>query len=591
MSIYSQTSFIGGMNLLLDDTRLQPNQYRVGFNLRNRTDVLTSVLSSRKDIAIPEGVKQECVTFGNYIILFVGGAAYYRNYLATGWTPIDGFNMKSDAPRYWTCAVPVSLTNYVRVANVVTAFTGATANNGVDQNNVAGASNGNLPGLLVQDNVNQPQFIYLDTTLSPAIPICRVTQSFDQWSITFTDGTNTMVADNGDQREYVPIGSAMAWVDGVLYITSQDGNFIYRSVSGRPLDFMVNIPAGLVTDDPFKMVGGGDARTTSYSVGVGGISALRAMNNDSLFVAASNANFLVSKNLANNAPKIFGEFTFIRTFLFNATVLSDRCVIDSLGDTKCITLTGIRSFNAVEQTNNEGRNLPFSSTISSAFIRMSTGMPSSIVQDSATCASILFDDYEFYSVETIFGNAIAVYDTINGCWVGFDTTQAEGKKIKMFAKIELSVLKLYAIAEDDTFYELYAGPNFEVPTIRPPSICSGSLQAQVKPSLVRVGYNNVTANTTTVLTAFVNNRMVKRGAYKKDITYIPAPNPYSNPLELPDVNTQFENVAWSLPDCEQGYKAFFLLTWSGGMTLTQLEVEFTDMAQGANPITSQGNSK
>ena len=33
---YNQSSFIGGMNLLGDDSRLQPTQYRAGFDLTNR---------------------------------------------------------------------------------------------------------------------------------------------------------------------------------------------------------------------------------------------------------------------------------------------------------------------------------------------------------------------------------------------------------------------------------------------------------------------------------------------------------------------------------------------------------------------------
>jgi len=128
-------------------------------------------------------------------------------------------------------------------------------------------------------------------------------------------------------------------------------------VSGRPLDFMVNI-----TD---AGTAGGDAETTAYSVGVGGISCLRAMSDGSLFVAAGNANFSVSKNMTPNATTLFGEYTFIRKFLFNATCLNDRCILDSLGDTKFIDITGVRSFNAILQTQNEGRNTVFSRMVQS----------------------------------------------------------------------------------------------------------------------------------------------------------------------------------------------------------------------------------
>ena len=78
-SEYNQTSFKGGMNLLLDDTRLDTTQYRVGFDLTNRYDVLDPVLGSALDPAAPQGLKQELVTFGNYIILFVAGTGGTKN--------------------------------------------------------------------------------------------------------------------------------------------------------------------------------------------------------------------------------------------------------------------------------------------------------------------------------------------------------------------------------------------------------------------------------------------------------------------------------------------------------------------------------
>jgi len=408
MAEYNQSSFLGGMNLLLDDTRLQPNQYRVGFNLRNRYDVLDPVLASELDSAAPAGVKQEVVTFGNFLILFVRGEAWYRYYTSTGWTKISQFGMSPTAPRYWTCAVPVATTLYARVANGAFEITSPTtltsvANSRLGVQSIASAFQGNLPGLLVQDNINQPQFIFIGPG---GIPVVRITQQFTQWSITI-NATTLVVTD--DSREYVPIGNAMAFVNGILYIAGQDSISIYRSVSGRPLDFVVN-----VNTDGSR---GGDATTTSYSVGVGGITCLRAMSNNTLFVAASNANFSVAQNTQPGAVTEFGEPTFIRTFLFNATCVDDRCIIDTLGDTRFIANSGIRSFNAVQQTQNEGRNEPFSATIQRAF-RLSPN--ATLIQTPGSAAAILYDDYELYAVNTVFGAVIAVYDTLSACWSGCD---------------------------------------------------------------------------------------------------------------------------------------------------------------------------
>jgi len=593
-SEYNQTSFIGGMNLLLNDTHLQPNQYRVLFNGRNRYDRLDLVLSSAEDKLAPFGVKQGMVTFGEFEILFVSGKAYYKYYTSTKWTIINGFSMSAVAPRYWMQMVPVSETNYVRVAASYTNPTGsgtlqANAAGAIAKNNVIGAAMGDIPGLLVQDNINQPRFIFLG---DDGMPTVRTTQKFEQWHITFTDPTNTVVAKDGDQREYVPIGNAMAIVDGILYITSPDTTLIYRSVEGRPLDFVVNVVNTLAdhtTSPPFTQFGGGDANTTSYSVGVGGITCLRQMSDGSLFVSASNANFSVAKNFSPDAPKIFGEYTFIRKFLFNANCLSDRAILDSVGDTKFIDLTGVRSFNAIQQSQgNEGRNSPFTATIQAAF--------QNIVQNPTFVAAILYDDYELYAVNTIFGPVIAVYDTINSCWTGFDIDQCKGKRIKQLVKIELAFQALFAITEDDKIYRLYIGPDTDNGQLRTDAICSNILyvninmrmanpKLEVKLTKTRIIVDNITEDCSLSFTPYINNREAAGGTQTKNFTYKEPLKPTTNQYPLPDVDTQLENALFSTPDCEQGWKVYGVIEWTSG-SLTQFSMELQDITP-QNPLNSQ----
>lgn len=550
----------------VDDTRLDNTQYRLAFNCRNRFDVLEPIHSSYEDSACPPGLKQGILTFGTYVIVFVAGYAYYRYYLATGWKMIDGFRMSSDAPRVWFEQIPVATTNYKRYLSSATQINGDTF-----LDNVAGAAAGNLPGLLVQDNINQPQFIFID---SSGFPTCRTTQNYDEWSVDWASYTAEK-----DKREYVPIGNAMSWCDGVLYVASQDKNEIYRSVTGRPLDFVVNI------DNTGQK--GGDATTTSYSVGVGGISALRQMSDGSLFVAAGNANFIVSKNMTPNATIMFNEYTFIRKFLFNSTCLDDRCILDSLGDTRFIDLGGIRSFNAIEQLNNVGRNSVFSVTINAAF--------GGIRQTSGVAAAILYDNYELYSVKTIFGNVIAVYDTINQIWVAFDTQQTGGKAIKQFAKIELDVQRLYAITEDDRLVTLYIADTFDEASLRPPAINANSVDAQdekagnnllrhyIKPTDFRCVLNEIRQDSTATLTTFVDNRL-SVPAMTKAISYSPPATTYDS--AMPDINTKLEGCYWSLPNSATGWKCFFLLSWTGGGNLTQISATMRDSSP-RNPLPSQ----
>lgn len=573
MSEYNQTSFKGGMNLLLDDTRLNPTEYRLGFNLRNRYDVLDEVRVGKKNTSLPTGIVQELVTFGTYIIAFVSGYAYYRLYTNTGWIKINSFKMSDTAPRYWIEAVPLATTNYVRATPAADPLNGKAA---IRQLNIiSGAAQGNLPGLLVQDNINQPLFIYIDGSGQVQ---CRTTQNYEQWNVVYDTATGAMTT---DQREYVPIGNAMAWVDGILYVVSQDFNSIYRAVSGRPLDFVVNVKT-----DGTK---GGDATTTAYTVGVGGISCLRGTSDGSLFVAASNANFIVQKNMSVNAPTLFGEYTFIRKYLFEATCLNDRCIIDSLGDTRFIDLTGVRSFNAIQQLQNEGRNSAFTANIAAAF--------KGIIQ--TTAAAILYDNYEMYAVNTVFGPAIAIYDTIAQCWTAFDTAQVDGKLIKKFAKIELGIQALFAVTEDNSVYELFAGAEYATAQLWTLGISANVLNGndnvklnnakiEVKPMEFRCILNNITQDSTISMTPFIDNRVSDVGTVEKFIKYVQPVTTYST--KVPSINTQLTNLYWMTPNSEQGWKVVFLVEWTGGGSITQLSCKLQDSTP-MNPIRTQATTK
>jgi hypothetical protein len=572
MGEYKQTSFSGGLNLLLDDTRLPVsfkykegdtpydityNQYRIGLNIRTRFDVAQPILKSAEDVTAPKGLKQGITTFGNYIIIFVAGNAYYRLNTSSSWTQITNFSMNSSAPRYWFVAVPLATTNYGRLATALSGTpTVPQANLPVSQvNQVAGAF-ANLPGLLVQDNITQPQFIYIDSNNTVQ---CRTTQTYSQWSYDPT-GVN-------DKREYVPIGSFMEWYNGILFIVAQDAVNIYRSVSGRPLDFVINVD--------LNGNAGGDATTTSYSVGVGGITAMRAMPGNMLLVAAGNsAMFSVTLNTTPNAPTIFGEYTFIRTFLFTSNCVSERGIIDisgtpaspSSGDSVFIDANGLRSFNAIEYQQNEGRNSVFSATVASLF--------SGVQQQPLLSSAIAFDNYAIFSVNTVFGYVLIVYDTINGVYQSLDTTQLGNHAAKQMASITVATLALYAITDDDRVVQLYiAAP--EAGTIRLGAVCSQDPKKELKVINFRAIMANITEDISVTATLFVNNRL--DSSQTQNISYVPAPNTYSGVAIGSDIGTQTNSLYFSFPNSAQGWKAFIVLTWTGGAVLNSTSITTQDI--------------
>ena len=587
MSEYKQTSFSGGINLLLDDTRLPAsfkykegdtpydityNQYRLGVNTRTRFDICSPIQSSFVDILAPAGVKQAVLTFGNYVILFVAGTAWYQLNGTIGWNQINGFSMDKTAPRYWACAVPLTTTNYGRLANPVSATIAVpSASGGINQiqTNLIAGTFGTTPGLLVQDGINQPQFIYIDANGQVQ---CRITQTYDEWTYTIDSSYNVTV----NKREYVPIGTFMEWYNGILFIVDTNFQYIYRSVSGRPLDFVINV----------DMNGqkGGDASTTSYSVGVSGITAMRAMPGNSLFVAAGGAStFLITLNQTPNAPTIFGEYTFNRQILFNANCITERGIIDisgspsspNAGDTVFIDANGLRSFNAILALQNEGRNSIFSATVSGLF----TGITNSTTITSSTgygwAAAITFDNYAIFSVNTVYGYVLVVYDTINNVYQSIDTLQLGNHAVKQFAAITIAKLALYAITDDDRFVQLYIANSFDPSTIRLGAVSSQDPKKELKVINVRAIFSNIETDASYTCSIFVNNRLSQTTTVK--LGYAKPTNPYSGVPIGADIDTQTNSILFSFPNSGQGWKAFAVISWTGTASLVTTSITTEDV--------------
>jgi hypothetical protein len=589
MSDYKQTSFSGGFNLLLEDTRLPVtvkykesdspyditfDQYRIASNVRARFDICTPIQQSVVELGAPSGLKQAIVSFGRYVIVFIAGSAYYKQVGTTNWTKIVGFSMSTTAPRYWTVAVPLNTTNYGRQA--VTTNSVVSANNGITQTPILSASAqfGNIPGLLVQDGGTQPQFLYIDTN---NIVQCRTTQTYQQWTAIYN---NNGVLTN-DLREYVPVGTFMEFYNGILFVVSPDYASLYRSVSGRPLDFMVNVTtAGQA---------GGDATTTSYSVGVGGITAIRAMQGDALFVAAGGGTFLVKLNQTPNSPTIFGEYTFNRQILFTSSCISERGIIDitgpissnssatsTSGDTVFIAAEGLRSFNSVEQQQNEGRNSVFSSTVQSLF----TG----ITQTLTACSAVTFDNYALFSVNTTMGYAIVVYDTINSCYTSVDFSSLSGAAAKQFAAITVGTLALFAITSDDKVVQLYASTQAESAIVRLGSVSSQDPKKELQVIDVRAIFTNITKDISITCSLFVNNRY--DSSVTEKIKYVPPVTAYVGSPIGTDVGTQTNSLRFPFPNSAQGWKAFPVLTWTDGASLTAVSVSTKDITP-VQPLRTQ----
>ncbi len=428
---HEQSTFDAGLNLLTSDMQISERGYAWLINGRQRLGHVEANQKHVEQTDAPAGKKQGHIGVGNVHILFVAGNAYYKVDGSAGWVQIPGFTMDTVADRYWAVAIPASTFNFVRKSDEV------SANNPIIVD-VDFAVNGNPAGILVQDNVNQPRLILYDSTHGTFI--ARVTKTYTQWTTT--------------DHEYVPIGKQMMHKNGITFIVSRDGKFIMRSVTGRPLDFMVVVnPNGgkLATEH------NGGAFRTSFAFDFDDITCLVDSNARGIFILGTARNIrLVAFDYVKT---IFGEPTFVEAALVEAGVVNQESVVEILGDYAFVDFENVKSFNAVEQLENEGRNSIFSLQLA--------GLLKNIKQrEPCTC---VFNNYALFYLKTVWGNLIAVYDTLHEKWIALDLTTVD--RIKQFAFIETTTeTKLYAITHDDELFQMYASDDRELAQLKIRSI-------------------------------------------------------------------------------------------------------------------------
>lgn len=136
-----------------------------------------------------------------------------------------------------------------------------------------------------------------------------------------------------------------------LFIVSPDGKSIFHSVTGRFLDFMVNVD---VNGEKLTSESQGDAKSVSFSFGTDEITCAVATTVPSSFIygTAKNAKIIT----LDYTRTLFGEpYPFVSADLTVGVVNQDS-IINTLGDTTAVDFEGVKSFNAVANLQTEGRN-------------------------------------------------------------------------------------------------------------------------------------------------------------------------------------------------------------------------------------------
>ena len=533
-TLFVQESFTGGLNTRLEASKLPAAEYPLLFNGRITTNTIRPVMEHLK-LDIPGGSnRQGLYAVGKILMLFTDGNAFWKDTedLSSPWNLISGWSaMSTTAPRIYAEPIPVSYfqgsidyTSSNDPAAPIVTFPGIPAQT--------------KSYLFVTDGLTQPRVIAADQSW-------RITGTWGSWTTT--------------NPEYVPLcilpkksGSKLFLVDP----TSK--NQIYQSVTGRFLDFVINRAA---TGDK-----GGDATTTSKSVDYNQITALGAMvdpasTTGSLFVGTLFASYIITPDYTDT---IFAEPALRDRDLFPTGPVNERSFANLNGDSAFISQAGIQSFNATQQFRMESNNFPLGAKIAKILVNPQ--------QNTAACN---FDTYALFSVNTVYGKVVLVYDNILETFVSIDLDFGE---VVDFAVTRWEgTQKLFFLTATGEVYQAYGGSEYATCRIYLGEYATydeaTGKQVPGRQHLVdkiRLQFTEVKEDLNIQLSLYMDRKLVKTEARTVTAEVYPENIPYPLPFSS---HKQSYPVDFAILNKPRGWKTGVLLEWNTAAELISISCE------------------
>ena len=548
MAKFNKIDWTGGINQFVDATKVDPaTQYYALFNgrtRRNRVDPINTPLEITSGLPI-DGVIQGIYAIDHYLIVFIAGKAYYRDYessaLSETWHWITSFQMSATAPRVYLEAIPASYINFTRKA--------ASATDATQGLLLGGVGVGSPRCAIVMDGESQPWVIFPDAT-------AREIRTYAQWT--------------PDNREYVPAGCILPlWFGGVLYCVGKDSqgvyNELYRSVTGRPLDYVIAVtPTGDKTSSD-ESVGGAEAM--SYRVDYGAVTALsRVQSTQQAFLLTTARNsYLV---VPDYTRLTFAEAALTNQPLFQVGALNDQCIVDVLADTAVIHYSGIRSFNAILNLKFEGRNAPFSRKIE--------GLLNGIVQTAA--AAINYDNYAAFSVNTIYGPVVLWYDTLLEEYASIDQFTGVGTVKQFTVLLTQTDRRLFFYTTDNRMFEYFAGSEVASARVFIKDFIPQELDAEHSIANLRAHFTSPLTDGYVQASVITDGRLVDVKAQQVNAASLLVGSRSMIPYAISS-NGEADNIPVQFGFKEavcQGYRTGAMLEWNAQMALTGAEIELNE---------------
>lgn len=558
--IYS--NFSSGMDLFTDRSKLPDGVYPLLINGRSRFGKIKPI---KKPLLIDQGLPSAANAGYNYqglygvsniSIVFANGRAWVRDWnqgSAGQFIPLGGaLQLSEGAEQIYLEVVPASTINFHRVNS-----------DGTPSGDISFTSALISPSpvvALVQDGVSQPWVI-------PTDGAARLTQNYSQWQ------------NNADNREYVPIGKQMVFVDDKLYIASPDGRQIYQSVSGRPLDYMVIIDKdGNKLDEP-----SGNASNISNRVFYESITCLAQVSSDTgagFYVGSPRNSFIV---VSDPTDIIYGEPRFQNKYIASYGPLNDFSFISDInGDSAFIDSYSVKSFNSILQFRNAGKNSPFSLQVSKLF--------ENITQSGITAAS-QFDNYSIFSLMTTYGPAVLWYDNLRQCWESVDIYDNVVGYIRQFAEV------LGSNGNRVLLFLTSAGLVYQWGGSSDTATCrfyigdwnSGDPKTEMQMGVVKAIFDEPASSGTITASLFVDNQLQTQAIISKviDQSFTKTAN---GTLTIPfgdNINRSVNNPVFDFTRSNGGYKAGVMFEWNFDASLTFVSVDRIEQVTMDNPIKEQ----
>lgn len=511
--IQIQSDFRGGLNQSIDPSQIADNEYYFLQNARVRTGSLRAIKGPVRQTDAPPGLYQGLRVVGNFLVLFCSGEAWYKDLSipANNFTKLTPFLMDTTTPVIYSQLVPQSTFNQLR-----------TAASPTDTPVLLNDYRTGIPGaLVVQDGINRPRLIFADGST-------RLAGSYEDWSYP-------------DAREYVPIGNQMCYADGILYLVSADSKSVYRSVTGRPLDFVIAV------DNSGNKVA--DATGLSFAVDYNPITCIAAVpgnNNSAILVSTHLASYIVTPDFTDT---LYGEPTFNQSPLFETGAQNQFSFTTLTGDACLTDAQGLRSFNSTTQISIASNNDIFSKNVYPFF--------TSVVQD--TTATVNFDNYALFAVKTIYGYGVVVHDLIKQNFVSFDQYTGVGA-IKQFAVAKVGFnYRLFCITDDNLLFELFASDSIETATVYSKELTTLEASKPCKCLKVRAQFSSISTDGMVSATIIVDRQAFDLGS--RTIKGNPTEELAPFPLTAPD-GPSSEPLTWNLDTALTGYKMGVKLSWN-----------------------------